>query len=469
VTGRPAGTAPEQRGRPAGLYGQLTARLLLPMLCIVAIGSGLGFYMAHRQTRVVFDRWLLDAAVSLAGQVYAAPTAPIGVDLPPAAIRMLVYDEMDDIYFSVQQGPRVLAGQAGMPTAGTQAARYATGDAFDARYLGQPVRVAVVRPGCAGCEEVRVSVAETLHKRDRAYRSQLWFLAPMAVLLSATVAAIYSTLQRTVRPLESLALHWNRESHASLQPIPEQDLPFELLPFASALNHLLARIRTMVENERQFAATAAHQVRTALTGLRLGVERAMAAGDAAHMRRVLAEVGASTDSIARMVQQLLLLGRVDSQGRPTIGAAPVDLVPLIGDVCALQVEFALAKNVALELRAARQPVIVDGHAELIAEAAANLLDNALRATPAGGRVHVAVDAEPPSFSVEDSGPGLLPEERERVFERFFRGSRASWPGTGLGLAIVRDIAAQHGAAVSAGAAESGGARFSVVFPARTAT
>ncbi len=432
--------------RQPGLYRRLVVRLLLPMLILVSGGGALGVYAATKLTSEVFDRWLLDAAVSLAQQV-TADGAGVKVDMPRSSQSMLAYDEIDRTFFAVEDDGRLLLGTAGIPHAGAGEVGYPGGRAFDAAIGGRPVRVAATRPGCAGCGGVTVLVAETLLKRERVERSMLWIFSPMLLLL-ATMAAILMTVRRTVQPRERLAAQWNRASHESLRPIPPGDLPRELTPFWTALNDLLARIRQMLVRERRFAATAAHQLRTPLAALRLGLNRVRRAPDLAATRAVLLELDVSTDHTARMVQQLLLLGRLDPEQYAGIELQPVDLCEVARDVCSAMAEIALARNVEIELQAPDGAVTVQGQSELRVEAIANLVDNALKASPARGLVQVTVIAQPPALEVRDRGPGIPANERESVFEHFVRGERATWSGSGLGLSIVRDIARLHRAGVS---------------------
>jgi len=459
---------PAQATRPI-LYRQLTLRLSIPLLMIVAVVGAMGLVSVGTETSAVFDRWLLDAAVSLADQVRSARGAGANaVDLPEAARTMLAYDEIDHTWFSVEDRGRVLVGSAGIPAGGVNTAVYRDGRAYDAVYDGAQVRVAAVKAPCDGCEHVVVLVAETMLKRQRANRVVEWLLAPLALMLVMTSSAIYIAVRRTTRPLESLAEQWSRQAHASLEPIPEGDLPYELTPFASALNELLARIRGMLVRERMFAAAAAHQLRTPLTALRLGMARARNSPDLASARAVLDELTQVTEHTGRLVQQLMLLGRLDPEGRGDVDRAPADLRDVARDVCGLFAEAALDQHVDLELQMPPTPVTVVVQAELLAEALANLIDNAMKAAGRKGQVLVAVIESPPGLRVCDNGPGIKPSERQLIFERYARGSRPRWEGTGLGLAIVHDVAALHGATVTVSDGELGGACFAFEFaPAST--
>ncbi|MFL6627583.1 MAG: sensor histidine kinase N-terminal domain-containing protein [Vitreoscilla sp.] len=448
------------------LYRQLTLRLSIPLLVIVAVVGAMGLFSVGAETSAVFDRWLLDAAVSLADQVRSTGSAGANaVDLPEAARTMLAYDEIDHTWFSVEDRGRVLVGSANIPASGVNAAAYPEGRAYDAVYEGAPVRVAAVKAPCGGCDHVTVLVAETTLKRQRSSRVVQWLLMPLALMLVVTCSAIYVAVSRTTRPLESLAEQWSRQAHASLEPIPEGDLPSELSPFATALNDLLSRIRGILVRERMFAAAAAHQLRTPLTALRLGMARARNSPDLESARAVLDELSQVTEHTGRLVQQLMLLGRLDPEGRGDLDRAPADLRDIARDVCGLFAEAALDQHVDLELQMPSTRVTVTAQVELLAEALANLIDNAMKAVGRKGRVLVAVIESPPGLRICDNGPGIKPSERRVIFERYARGSRPRWQGTGLGLAIVHDIAAMHGATVSVSDGELGGACFAIEFPA----
>jgi two-component system sensor histidine kinase TctE len=159
----------------------------------------------------------------------------------------------------------------------------------------------------------------------------------------------------------------------------------------------------------------------------------------------------------------MLLGRLDPEGRTDIDRTTVDLRDVARDVCGLFAEAALDQNVDLELQVPAAAVPVVAQADLLAEALANLIDNALKAAGQKGQVLVAVIESPPGLRVCDNGPGIKPSERALIFERYARGSRPRWEGTGLGLAIVRDVAMLHGATVTITDGELGGACFALEF------
>jgi two-component system sensor histidine kinase TctE len=248
--------------------------------------------------------------------------------------------------------------------------------------------------------------------------------------------------------------------------MPTQDVPRELMPFALALNDLLARVRELLVRERHLDATAAHQLRTPLAGLQLGLARAAECPDLASTRAALGELEVATQRTARMVQQLLALSRLDPDVRGAMDLEDVDLVKLARDVGEAYMDAAQGRHVELELDSPEHPVVIRGQRDLLTEALGNLIDNAVRYTPAGGRVAIGVAAAPATLTVADSGPGIGAEESARVFQPFVRGRGTSGEGSGLGLAFVKEIASLHHADLDLGrATDLGGTRFTLRFPA----
>jgi two-component system sensor histidine kinase TctE len=455
----------ERIHRGQWLRRDLLVRLMLPLLAIVAATAAFGAFTAHRVTERVFDRWLLDAARSV-GALVRFEQDRASLDLPPAALTVLLYDDVDHIYFSVVQADRLLAGRRDIPATGEHESTYRQGRAYDARFDEQQVRVARVDLVDGIGHGATVLVAETQLKRQRAAQELLSILWPMVALVLAAAAAIILAVRRTVRPLELIAARWSERSQASLQPISDDDVPRELRPFTTALNDLLARIRAMLARERQFSATAAHQLRTPLTRLQLGLARAAQAPDIFEARKVIGELSNATQRTARLAQQLLTLGRLDPEARGDLDFCEANLVTLVQDVGVAHADEAIRKQLDIELAAASQVVLARVQPDLMAEALGNLLDNAIRYTPAGGRVLIKVMDNPPRVQVADSGPGIPEDERQAAFEPFVRGRSTAGEGSGLGLAIVRDIAALHGAAVSLSNSDWGGLSVTVTFASK---
>lgn len=451
--------------RPNWLQRQLEIRLLLPVLLIVIVTGLLGAYGAHRLVGGVFDRWLMDAAKSVAKQVHFSGEVA-SIELSAQSQAMLTYDAVDSVYFEVVQDGSRLVGEAGLPVDGVRASPQGEGaQAYDAQFGGKPVRIARVAVGGPNGRQAIVLVAETLIKRQRAERDLLLMMLPLGALPVLAALAIAVAVRSTIRPLERIAERWNERSHESLQPLPADDLPKELLPFAQALNGLLARLGSMLERERRLAATAAHQLRTPLAGLQLGLTRAAEASDLEGARSVLREMVRTTERTARLVQQLLALGRLDPELRTHLQFEHADLVQLAREVGESYLDAALKRNIELAFASDVPSVPVRANADLLTEALANVMDNAIRYTQEGGQVTIRAghDAAGAFVHISDSGPGIPLHERPQIFERFVRGQAAIGDGSGLGLSIVMEIASLHGAEVTLDDASEGGTRLTIRF------
>jgi len=250
---------------------------------------------------------------------------------------------------------------------------------------------------------------------------------------------------RGLAPLIGLARSLAARGPRALEALPETGLPDEVRPLVAALNDLFARLDRALDRERAFIADAAHELRTPLTAvaLQLQVLERVAAGP--EREEALTRLKAGVQRSTRLVQQLLDLARQDDAAvRP---ATRVDLAAVAREVVVEQAPHAEARGIDLGLDASAASV--DGDPEGLRVALGNLVDNAIRYTPAGGKVDVRVRTEGDAAIAEvlDTGPGIPPEERERVLDRFHRSAGAPGSGGGLGLAIVREIATRHGAAI----------------------
>ncbi len=230
-------------------------------------------------------------------------------------------------------------------------------------------------------------------------------------------------------------------------PVDAAGAPTEARPLVDALNALFRRVAASVENERRFTADAAHELRTPLAAIQTHAEVALASHDDAERKQALTHVTEGTARASRLVAQLLMLARLDA--RATLAASSaVNLSELAARHVADAAPFATEKDVNLGLAEDSQPaVMVRGDAELLGVLIRNLVDNAVRYTPNGGRVDVSVrsEADRALLTVTDTGRGIPREERARVLERFYRGRGPSEDGSGLGLSIVARIAELHGA------------------------
>jgi two-component system OmpR family sensor kinase len=288
-----------------------------------------------------------------------------------------------------------------------------------------------------------IQVAQPAAVRDEIALAAAWrTLMPFIVALPLIGWLIWTLVGREVRFLESTARAVARRNPESLEPIEDANVPEEIQPLVGALNGLLARLGAALSQQRRFIADAAHELRTPLTALRLQLQLAERARDEAERARAHTALREGIARAVHLVEQLLSLARQDPDA-PIEARAPVDLAELARSVMQSHEAAAAAKGLALTA-AAPDAVIVQGDRAALRTMADNLVDNAIRYTEAG-RVKVAAYATDGKaiFEVEDSGPGIAPAERVRVFDRFYRGESAAEGGSGLGLAIVRRIAERH--------------------------
>ena len=315
-----------------------------------------------------------------------------------------------------------------------------------------------------------IQVAQPMSVRQhRAVELALQTLKPFALLLPGLALLIWLTVGYALEPLQRLTALVKARRVSTLEPLPATPLPDELLPLAAALNDLLAQLRGALERERAFMADAAHELRTPLTALHLQMGMLARASSEAERAAAMETLSAGVQRIIRLVEQLLSLARQEPRAQGE--RVPVRLEELAREVVAELVPLADSGRIDLGVSTA-EPLSVHGDPDDLRTLLRNLVDNAVRYSGAGGRVDVSVeevasgDGRTARLTVSDNGPGIPPEERERVLDRFYRRAGSQPPGSGLGLAIVKAIADAHGAAVQLGDGPSGkGLSVSVLFPA----
>jgi two-component system sensor histidine kinase TctE len=315
---------------------------------------------------------------------------------------------------------------------------------------------------------LQVRVAETTHKReDLAREIALAALVPQAVTVSLMVLLVLAGVDRGLAPLEQLQRALALRSHIDRSPLPEGGIPAELVPLVKSINGVLERLDHVLTLQTRFIADAAHQLKTPVAGLRAQAELLLREQDAASRREVAGRLYVGAERLPRIVSQLLSLARNDPDALRAQSLEPLDLVPFALEITKGWVPQALERDIDLGFEGPALPAVVLADAAGLADLLDNLIDNAVRYSPAGGRVTVRVaGGGQPEVAVSDDAPPIPAAERERVFERFHRLHGGEYDGSGLGLAIVREIARVHGAQVLLEDDGDGrGNRFRVVFPA----
>lgn len=309
-----------------------------------------------------------------------------------------------------------------------------------------------------------IQVAQNMAKRREMARTlALRTLAPLAVMAPLLVLVVWWGVSRSLAPVERVRRQLARRQADDLSPVSDVQLPDEVQPLVSELNLLFERVRRAFDAQQHFVADAAHELRSPLAALRLQLQGLQRAGDDATRAAAIERLAAGIDRATRLIEQLLTLARQEA-GTPAT-TEPVDLHAVAQLALADVAPAAQARRIDVGLLDS-DAATVPGNAEALRMLARNLLDNAIKYTPPDGRVdvQVRVNGGQTELTVEDSGPGIAPEHRERAMQRFVRVTTEGAVGSGLGLAIVRAIAQAHGAIVLLDSSPRlGGLRVTLVF------
>jgi two-component system sensor histidine kinase TctE len=462
------------RGRDwhrVGLRRTLLVVLSAGLAVVLAAEGVLAWRTAREAADAAYDRSLLGAIKAIDANISTA-SGGLGIELPYRMLEFFQLTASGDVFFRVTtEDGLVTIGDVDLPP---PPADLPSGQPRFAhtKVLGQPVRIGAYArlldpplAGQPGPQRVIIQVAEARRSRDQFTDALLRQAVRRDVVLIAVALGLLALgVTWALAPLARLRAEVEARAPDDLTPIAAEGVPADVRPLVDAINHHVARNRTMAEARRRFIDDASHQLRTPLATLSTQIGFAQREADPAQLRAALHALKAQLDETIRQTNQMLLLARADSAELET---APLDLVAFAGEVARAWWPEAEQRGIDLGLDAAVDTLVVPAHAGLLREALANLLHNALRYTPRGGHVTVRVDAGPAEarIAVIDDGPGIPASERARAGERFFRASNATQPGSGLGLAIARSIAARHGGRLDVGARPAGpGLVVTIVLP-----
>lgn len=462
--------------RPAsGIQSRLLAWLLPAFVLIVAFNTVGAYRTAVSAVNTAYDRSLLAVARTIAERLEFRGDRVV-VEVPHVALDFFESDLRGRVFYRVGGlGGEFVSGWDDLPAPPPDAPRsedyFALAHFYDGHYGGESVRVVALHQPVFE-ERPRglalVQVAETMASREALTRRLLvdTLASQLLLVVLATVATVIA-VRAVLRPLGRLREELDGRVAGDLAPIAAEDVPREVGALVAGMNDYVGRLRGTLERQDRFIADASHQLRTPLAVLQAQAGLAVRERDPERLRETLEAMDRSVGDTVHLANQLLTRARAQ-HGIATPAFADLDLAQVAREACLELGAGAVAKRIDLAFEG-DSPVAVRGDPTLVRELVKNLVDNAIRYTPEGGHVTVRLSpaGEAPAIEVEDSGVGVAPADRDRIFDPFYRAASGSQPGLGLGLSIVRDIAKAHHAAIELGDGAGGaGLRVRVRFPAQ---
>ncbi len=307
-----------------------------------------------------------------------------------------------------------------------------------------------------------VRVAEPLSIRsDLIDEIALNLLIPLIIGLPIISLLVWHMVGVVLRPLNKLAEEIQQRNSSQLDTVSEFSTPYEVKPIINALNRLFYRLDKVLKSEKQFTANAAHELRTPLAGLKAQTQTALLTTDDNKRQHALENILKGIDRMTRTVEQLLDLARSEPGVTP-LEFEHCNLTTLIEDITAEISTFAISKNITVEYDY-NSSIFIYANPQALSILIRNLLDNAIRYTPEGGRVEIKLfeDTAGTTLRIADNGPGLDKDTRDNIFSRFYRGKQVHESGCGLGMAIVGQIAHLHNAVIRLDESTTGGLQVDV--------
>jgi two-component system sensor histidine kinase TctE len=469
------------------LLGEILDWMLAPLFLLWPMSVAITYVVAQDIANTPYDRGLRSALAVLSEQIQWPEDsqglgAPMELAINPLTRIALRSQDSDGVFWKAQvvfytsegqiDGP-VIGGDAALPTPKLNYELIRPGRVhyMDQTLNGFDVRIAyqwvhnrrnpsddLVLLVVAESREARVALANAIIKG---------VIIPQFLVLPIAVLLIWFGLSRGVAPINALQRRLRARRPDDLSAIDEHATPAEITPLVAAMNDLLVRLSGNIEAQRRFVADAAHQLKTPLSGLRLQAELALKSAPNQEIEDSLRKIVAGTASATRLINQLLLMASAEHPER--IQLVPLDINRLAREVTEQWVPQALARGIDLGFEGSDTTALLRGQSLLLTQALNNLIDNALRYAPDSSQVtvKVAMTATEVMLSVEDNGPGIAMQERQRVFDRFYRVLGTQTEGSGLGLAIVKEIMQKHNAQVNIEATHSDreppGARITLTF------
>jgi two-component system sensor histidine kinase TctE len=436
--------------RPS-LKRRLLLTLFVPLCLILVALSFAGTWLVRRTVEGASDR-VLSGSLQAISETLAMQEGYLTLDLPPSALGMLENADRDNVYYSISYRGRVVTGYPELPPPANL--RLEDISFRDSNFHGIPIRVATEARLVPQLDSpVIVQVAETVKNRTAVTHHILVALAAGEIFLLVVIAAlVFLAVDWGLHPLLMLRREVderNNDPDINFAPLPLETVPQEALPFVSAFNSLLLHVETAFQTLRRFTSDASHQLRAPLTVVRTHVELLSRHSDGTdEMKGAVADIHNAVKALQHLIVQLISLAKAERPQNVAEDANAFDLVECTASTARNYATQALACGMEISFEAGQPNLQVSGSAIFAGEMIANLLDNAIRYGHAGGHIAVRIPNDSGVLEIEDDGPGIPLQERERVFERFYRlPQNTNSDGSGLGLSIVQALGKRMGAMV----------------------
>ncbi|MBO6852210.1 MAG: sensor histidine kinase [Marivivens sp.] len=445
-------------------------RNLTVMLLLGAVGLALLVYfivqsVAREIAQESQDNVLAASAISILDSARVVE-GEITIDFPYASLSMLDTVTNERVFYAIRRDGRFLTGYEDLPLP-TEPATAATQFASDT-FLGEPIRIATARRGLssdAGASTLEVSVAQTLSGMTQtlARISRIsMFVGGGFFLLAALLAVLIS--RATIRPLDRLAASVARRGPKDLRPVAAP-IPMEMVPLVRSLNNFMSRLQRSLSRSEEFIAEAAHRVRTPLAIVRTKAEITLRRVEKQENREAIRDMIRAIDESSRTAGQLLDHAMVTFRADHLLDE-DVDLAALTQDTIESLRPVSELKEMEITAEIRGTPHL-RGDAILLQNALRNVLDNAIKYTPAGSTLSVTLHEtdDQAVVTVQDNGPGFPKDDIDGLRYRFARGGNAAGTiGSGLGLTIVEDVVTAHGGRLTLSNTEGSGACVTISLP-----
>lgn len=453
------------------IRSSLLTTLIIAMSVLYLVRLAAGYIQTVQLTDEVYDEMLLNSVDSLAGWLDASEKG-FDIKISSASSAILTHNNTDKYFYEVfdSEGKRI-TGDTALVGSSTALRELVKGGPKTTRLAENDVRImaADVPVTRDQLKSVTIVLAETLNARKRFFERTFTAIAITQFLaMSLSIACVYLFVSKAFLPFKKLKQNIIDRDTNRFAQLPEAGAPAEMAPFLAEFNKMCAAIEQDMRSRERFISNAAHQLRTPLAGLKTYASFGLELEESDELKDVVRRIDRGLSGLTRLVNQLLALARAEREYFMQEHVEKVELNSIVSRTIALLEPEAVNKGIELSCELTNDSTWLYGDPLGLEQLVANLIENAIAYSPSGGEVVIRTSGgERITFIVEDGGCGIPAEERERIFERFYRIRGSAGNGSGLGLSIVKEVATCHQAEIKI---EDGinhkGTRFIIVFSQR---